>query len=74
MLDQYLPQMVEKCRGAENRSSVLMIDVDHFKLLNDTLGHAAGDDFLRDIGQIIQSTIRDQDAAFRCGGDEFWSS
>ena len=48
-----------------------MIDIDYFKTLNDTLGHAAGDELLRDIGQIIRSTIRENDAAFRCGGDEF---
>src|SRR5207249_3038126 len=38
---------------------------------NDTLGHAAGDELLRNIGQIIRSSIRENDAAFRCGGDEF---
>jgi diguanylate cyclase (GGDEF)-like protein len=49
-----------------------MIDVDHFKGLNDTLGHAAGDQLLRDIGQLIRSSVRDgRDAAFRVGGDEF---
>jgi len=51
--------------------SLLMIDVDNFKSLNDTLGHAVGDDLLRAIGQIIRSTIRGNDLAFRCGGDEF---
>jgi two-component system cell cycle response regulator len=51
--------------------TVLMIDVDYFKQLNDTLGHAAGDDLLRAIGQIIRSAIRGNDMAFRCGGDEF---
>jgi diguanylate cyclase (GGDEF)-like protein len=51
--------------------SVLMIDVDNFKPLNDTLGHAAGDDLLRKIGEIIRSSIRDYDSAYRVGGDEF---
>ena len=36
-----------------------MIDVDYFKILNDTLGHAAGDELLRNIGQIIRSSIRE---------------
>jgi two-component system cell cycle response regulator len=39
--------------------------------LNDTLGHAAGDALLRSIGQLLRSTVRGEDVAFRCGGDEF---
>ena len=48
-----------------------MIDVDNFKILNDTLGHAAGDDLLKAIGQLIRSAIRGQDVGCRLGGDEF---
>ena len=71
MLDETLPNLVRE-RLADGRAlSVLMIDVDYFKLLNDTLGHAAGDDLLRSIGQIIKSTARASDPAFRSGGDEF---
>jgi diguanylate cyclase (GGDEF)-like protein len=70
-LDQYLPQCVQRHRKGRNDLCVLMMDVDNFKLLNDTLGHAAGDDLLRAIGQIIRSTIRGEDVGFRCGGDEF---
>ncbi len=71
MLDEYLPRLVERRRDSSPGLCLLMIDVDHFKLLNDTLGHAAGDELLRSIGQLIRSTIRDIDMAFRCGGDEF---
>lgn len=71
MLDEYLPRLIEQCRTDGEQLSVLMIDVDNFKPINDTLGHAAGDKLLRDISQLIRSTIRDHDAAFRCGGDEF---
>jgi diguanylate cyclase (GGDEF)-like protein len=71
MLDQYLPQLIETCRQDNNDLCVLTIDVDYFKQLNDTLGHAEGDALLRSIGQLIRSTIRQNDAAFRCGGDEF---
>jgi diguanylate cyclase (GGDEF)-like protein len=71
MLDGFLPQMAEKCGNEQMDLSLLMIDIDNFKLLNDTLGHKAGDELLRDIGQIIRSGIRENDAAFRVGGDEF---
>ena len=50
---------------------LMMIDIDHFKILNDTLGHSAGDDFLRSVAQLIRSSIRSEDLAFRWGGDEF---
>src|SRR6185312_16391925 len=71
MLDEYLPEVIGRCKSEGRALCVLMIDVDYFKPLNDTLGHAAGDQMLKSIGQIIRSTIRDTDAAFRCGGDEF---
>jgi diguanylate cyclase (GGDEF)-like protein len=71
MLDAYLPQLLARCRTERLDLSLLMIDVDHFKPLNDTLGHGAGDNLLRDIAHIIRSSVRDQDAAFRIGGDEF---
>lgn len=67
-----LPRIVSKCRGAAQPLQLLMIDVDHFKTLNDTLGHKAGDELLRSIGQLMRSSIRDGvDHAFRYGGDEF---
>ncbi|MDB5303015.1 MAG: sensor protein [Phycisphaerales bacterium] len=71
MLDEQLAQAIERCQTGGILLTLMMIDVDNFKLLNDTLGHAAGDDLLRSMGQIIRSTIRETDAAFRVGGDEF---
>lgn len=71
MLDESLPRIVDRCLTEHRSLTVLMIDVDNFKLLNDTLGHAAGDELLRSIGQIIRSTAREADLSFRCGGDEF---
>ncbi len=70
-LDEHLPQAFERCHEAKNDLCLLMIDVDYFKQLNDTLGHPAGDDLLRNIGQIIRSTVRETDIPFRYGGDEF---
>jgi diguanylate cyclase (GGDEF)-like protein len=71
MLEDYLPTAVARCTKPTHTLCVLMVDVDNFKPLNDTLGHPAGDDLLRNIAQIIRSTIRESDLAFRCGGDEF---
>ena len=71
MLDEHLPGVIERRKTDRGSLSLLMIDVDNFKVLNDTLGHPAGDDLLRAIGQIIRSTIREADLAFRYGGDEF---
>lgn len=70
-LDTYLPQVVSRCEGQKSDLTVVMADLDHFKSLNDTLGHAAGDELLRSVGQLIRSTVRGEDAAFRVGGDEF---
>jgi diguanylate cyclase (GGDEF)-like protein len=69
-LEQELPRMIEQMGSAGNDLCLLMIDVDNFKPLNDTLGHAAGDQLLKEISQIIRSTVRDDDMAFRVGGDE----
>ena len=71
LLDELLPRTFDRCRAEGVPLSLMMIDVDDFKPLNDTLGHAAGDGFLRSLGQLIRSTVRDSDLAFRFGGDEF---
>ncbi len=51
--------------------AVLLLDIDHFKTINDQLGHAAGDDCLRKIGEIIRKAVRSGDTAGRIGGEEF---
>lgn len=57
--------------GISDRGSVLLLDIDHFKMINDRLGHAAGDECLRRIGEIIRKTVRAGDTAGRIGGEEF---
>jgi diguanylate cyclase (GGDEF)-like protein len=71
MLDQCLEELVQRCAADGLPLCLMMIDVDDFKMLNDTLGHAAGDTLLRAVGQLIRSSVRERDLAFRCGGDEF---
>jgi diguanylate cyclase (GGDEF)-like protein len=49
----------------------LVLDVDHFKRFNDTFGHDAGDHLLREVGQLLRSSVRQSDVACRYGGEEF---
>jgi diguanylate cyclase (GGDEF)-like protein len=51
--------------------SCMLIDIDHFKQVNDLFGHQAGDSLLKEIAQVIQSSIREVDTAARWGGEEF---
>jgi diguanylate cyclase (GGDEF)-like protein len=51
--------------------AIVMIDMDHFKQINDTLGHLEGDNALRDMAVIIKGCVRHSDFAVRYGGDEF---
>jgi diguanylate cyclase (GGDEF)-like protein len=60
-----------RSRYAQEAFSIVMIDMDHFKKINDTLGHLEGDNALRDMAAIIKSSIRQSDFAARYGGDEF---
>jgi diguanylate cyclase (GGDEF)-like protein len=61
----------ELLRGLEPGDAVIMIDIDHFKQVNDRLGHAAGDDVLTRLGGLLREVIRDEDVVARYGGEEF---
>jgi diguanylate cyclase (GGDEF)-like protein len=58
-------------RNTGGNLSLLMMDIDHFKLVNDTYGHLAGDAVLSSFGKILQSSLRGGDIAARYGGEEF---
>ena len=58
-------------RNSSQRSSILMLDLDRFKHINDTLGHAGGDVVLKHFAQLLCSTLRETDTAGRIGGEEF---
>jgi diguanylate cyclase (GGDEF)-like protein len=72
---RFLEEMLERfCTDAERRKasvSVIMLDLDHFKLVNDQHGHAAGDAVLREVAAAIMSCLRSLDVACRYGGEEF---
>lgn len=69
--DDILVQEMERASRYENPLSILMFDLDNFKLINDTFGHQKGDSILQDIAVIIREKIRSTDFAARWGGDEF---
>jgi diguanylate cyclase (GGDEF)-like protein len=64
-------RMIEGARRYGTAFSLVLIDIDEFKRINDTRGHAVGDQLLTEVGNLINATIRNTDAAFRVGGDEF---
>jgi diguanylate cyclase (GGDEF)-like protein len=70
-LETHLAQATGAARKPGTGTGVLMIDVDHFKAINDTYGHDTGDTVLRAIGRAILDSILPTDAAIRYGGDEF---
>jgi diguanylate cyclase (GGDEF)-like protein/PAS domain S-box-containing protein len=70
-LVENLRAMLESARTAETPIGVLFLDLDRFKDINDTLGHAAGDRLLRIIGERLTRAIRTSDVVARMGGDEF---
>jgi diguanylate cyclase (GGDEF)-like protein len=70
-LEERLDAEISRSQRHQIKTSVVLLDVDHFKLINDTLGHAAGDRFLILLGQALVSHIRALDVVGRQGGDEF---
>jgi diguanylate cyclase (GGDEF)-like protein len=64
-------QMLLMTRRGTSPAAVLVIDLDHFKHINDTLGHRAGDAALRRFSEIVRSTVRRSDLVGRIGGEEF---
>ena len=62
---------MEENRRYDTPFSVLFIDVDHFKRVNDSMGHVVGSGVLKQLGDVLTDQIRSSDYAFRYGGDEF---
>lgn len=69
--DEYARIELERLRRFGGAMSVLMLDLDHFKLLNDRYGHLAGDAVLKTVGASCKTALRDSDLLARIGGEEF---
>ncbi|MHC8310223.1 GGDEF domain-containing protein [Pseudomonas sp. GT1P32] len=70
-MDQTLQREIDMSRRHLQPLSLLMLDIDHFKQINDTHGHSAGDDVLKGVAASIKSQLRNVDMVFRFGGEEF---
>ncbi|MBS0253096.1 MAG: GGDEF domain-containing protein [Proteobacteria bacterium] len=70
-LEVHLPKEVEAAALAKEPLSIIMADVDNFKRINDTFGHAVGDEILRRFAELLSKNIKGRDTAARYGGEEF---
>jgi diguanylate cyclase (GGDEF)-like protein len=70
-MEEALQRELLRCGRNKNPLTVMMADVDHFKGFNDSFGHEAGDQLLRELGALLKSEIRGGDLACRYGGEEF---
>ncbi|WP_025805557.1 GGDEF domain-containing protein [Pseudomonas chlororaphis] len=70
-MDQTLQREIEMARRHLHPLSLLMLDIDHFKRINDSHGHSAGDEVLKAVAAAIKAQLRNVDMVFRFGGEEF---
>jgi len=68
---QYLDTEVKRCRRYKSNVSLIFLDLDHFKLVNDHHGHLVGSQLLREVAEVLRHGVRDVDIVARYGGDEF---
>ena len=70
-MDEMIAREVDYCSRYDALFSLIILDIDSLKLINDNYGHLVGDEFLRQVGSTLRNAIRSTDQAFRYGGDEF---
>lgn len=71
LLHERLRQAILQAQSHDHKAAVFLIDIDYFKQINDSLGHADGDVLLAAVGQRLLSVVRESDTVARMGGDEF---
>jgi two-component system cell cycle response regulator len=67
----HLEQVATRCRSQNIRAGVILMDIDHFKQVNDTHGHPAGDSVLAKVAMVLRDSLRSEDLVARIGGEEF---
>ena len=72
-LQERLNKALHRARRHRSKIAVLVFDLDHFKLVNDTLGHSSGDELLRQVAGVLHNCMRAEESVARLGGDEFAS-
>ena len=70
-IDEALQAQIQRSRRTGETFSVLMLDLDHFKAINDRFGHAAGDQALKHVAALLREVLREVDSLGRIGGEEF---
>lgn len=70
-LQELLPRALQTCQQDQTHGALMVLDLDNFKVINDTRGHAVGDQLLVEVAQRISANVRGGDTASRLGGDEF---
>lgn len=71
VVDEIVSAELDRSKRFDLEFSVVMMDIDNFKMINDALGHRAGDEVLKEVSAIISRNIRKLDSAIRWGGEEF---
>ena len=71
LFNERLKQVIERAKRSKESVGLMFLDLDHFKDVNDTLGHDVGDDLLREVARRLKAAVRAEDTVARLGGDEF---